>query len=170
MNALVLGGQSIKHKQWVRDVAVALKPHFEAVVYLDYMHWQTGEADIDLEYEIFQAANLAKSLGNYVIVAKSIGVIVAILAIARGVITPQKCVFAGFPLNVVESSLPEVASALKSLPPVTFIQNGADPLGSAGSVQAYLDSYLASGYNLKIILGNTHDYPDFNLLVELALR
>ena len=39
MNALILGGMSPQHKQWVQEVADVLRPRFDEVRLLDYLHW-----------------------------------------------------------------------------------------------------------------------------------
>jgi predicted alpha/beta-hydrolase family hydrolase len=168
MNVLVLGGMSPRHHEWVRGVAEALKPHMEEVVFLDYRHWQTGE-EMDIEYEITQTVALAARLGEYIVVAKSIGTVITTLATSRGMLSSQRCLFMGFPLSVVEQYLPEVAEALKDLPPTTFLHNEADPLGSSKAVQAYLGAHTPPHFDFKVLPGSTHDYVDFNLITQLAI-
>ncbi len=68
---------SQRHHEWVREVAAALRPEFEEVRLLDYKHWTEPETEMDLEYEVGQAAKLAEGLGGYIVVAKSIGTVVA---------------------------------------------------------------------------------------------
>jgi hypothetical protein len=137
------------------------------VSYLDYKHWATGE-QMDLEFEVVEAGRLAEGLGDYVVVAKSIGCVVATLATARGMIAPKKCVFLGFPLGVIHD-LPEVDTALLKLPPTTFVHNEFDTVGSAEEVKAYIAAHAPANYNLQTIPGNqTHDYTDFDTIVQLA--
>src|SRR5258706_12101649 len=100
MNALILGGESPRHYDWVRTVAEHLKPAFDKVVYLDYRHWSAGGGS-DIEYETAEVAKLTDDLGEYVIVAKSIGTVIATLGIASGTLKPARCVFLGLPLGLV---------------------------------------------------------------------
>lgn len=169
MNALILGGMSPRHKEWVREVAAELEPHFETVRFLDYKHWDTPDAEMDLEYEIAQAAKLAEELGEYVVVAKSIGMVVATLANARGTLKPQYCVFMGLPLKVVTAEIPEFGSALPKLPATHFLHNEHDPLGSADKVKAYIEAHEPKGYDLLVSPSDTHDYVDFKLITDLTL-
>ncbi len=162
---------SPRHKQWVRDVAEAVKPHFDEVRLLDYGHWETGDAMIDLESEIKRVADLAKDFGDYVVIAKSIGTAVAALAIARGLIAPKHCVFLGFPLDVT-AKLPQAAeltAAFKQLPPIAFVHNENDPVGSAEAVREYLLANTPADYTLTVTPGDTHDYVDFEQIIQLAL-
>lgn len=170
MNALILGGESPRHHAWVRVVAEALEPHYDKVAFLDYHHWQADGAEIDLEYELNAAAKLAGTLGDYIVVAKSIGTVIAILANARGRIAPHSCVFLGFPLRVVAGVRPEVAAGLKSLPRTVFVQNEQDPLGSAAAIQAYVEANPPARYKLQELPGDTHDYTDFKLIAQLAVN
>jgi hypothetical protein len=169
MNVLILGGMSPWHHDWVREVAAALEPHFDTVKFLDYRHWQTGTA-MDIEHEVAQAVSLAEDLGDYVLVAKSIGTAVGTLAISRGLLHPKHCVFMGFPLAGVVDELPEVADALPALPPTMFVHNEFDTVGAAEAVQKYLREHRPEPVLFITVPGNTtHDYTDYELLVKLAV-
>jgi len=168
MNALILGGMSPRHKAWVRQVAEVLQPYFDEVRPLDYRHWDAADTEMDLEYEISQADVLAKNFDEYVVVAKSIGTVLASFANARGLLAPQRCVFMGFPLKVAEAQFPEVANALPQLPPTVFLHNERDPLGSAAAVKQYVDAHAPKAYEFQVLPGDTHDYTDFDLIVQLA--
>jgi predicted alpha/beta-hydrolase family hydrolase len=168
MNVLILGGQSPRHQQWVRQVAETLEPHFDKVVFLDYRHWQTGAEDIDINYELNQVAERASRLDDYMIVAKSIGTVVTTLGVATKVLAPKKCVFLGFPLAVVESNLPELAAKLPNLPSTVFVQNRDDPLGSFEAVKKYVEANEPKNCEFKELSGSTHDYIDFDLITKFA--
>lgn len=167
MNVLILGGQSARHEAWVRQVQAALQPHFERAVILDYRHWREG-GDMDIAYEMAQAAQLAADLDEYVVVAKSIGTVVATLDIATGQLHPARCVFLGFPLRSVVQSMPAMQPAFASLPPVVFVQNEHDPLGDAAAVQPFVAASNAPAASFVTIPGSTHDYLDFALITRLA--
>jgi len=168
MNVFILGGMSPRHYEWVRQLAEALQPHFDEIRLLDYRHWEQQGAEMDLEYEITQAAALAKDFGEYLVVAKSIGTVLATLATARGLLAPQRCVFMGFPLKVVTADLSEVANALLQLPPTTFLHNEHDPLGSAEAVKTYVGAHAPAIYDFQTLPGDTHDYIDFDLIARVA--
>ena len=168
MNALILGGESPRHYEWVRTVAESLRPHFDKVVYLDYRHWTAGGSS-DIDYEIGQAALLAQELGEYIIVAKSMGTVVASLGTARGELHPLRCIFMGTPLGLVErvAGAPE---ATQKLPPTVFIQNEHDPDSSAEQVQAFVAERGNKQASCVVVPGDTHDYIDFALIDRIALQ
>ena len=149
-------------------MAEALRSHFSDVRLLDYRHWGQQDSQMDIEHEISQAVTLTEDFGEYVNDAKSIGTVIASLAIARGLLTPRGCLYMGFPLKVVEANLPETANALPTLPPTTFLHNEHDPLGSAEEVRVYVSAHAPRSYNLQVLSGNTHDYIDFNLIARVA--
>ncbi|HVX23998.1 MAG TPA: hypothetical protein VG992_01505 [Candidatus Saccharimonadales bacterium] len=166
MNMLILGGESQRHQVWVRELASALEPNADDLRILDYRHWQTNSPTIDVEYEIEQAARNAPD-EPYVVVAKSMGSVVTTLAVSRGLLKPDRCIFMGFPLAVVMANLPEVAAALPKLPPTDFLHNTADPLGSFQAVQAYITAHSPAHFTCCELPGDTHDYSDFNRIKQL---
>jgi predicted alpha/beta-hydrolase family hydrolase len=168
MNAVVLGGMSSRHREWVLQVAEALGPEYEIVRSLNYRHWEHPGSEMDIEYEIARLAELAQGLAEYVVVAKSIGTVVATIATMRGLLRPKRCLFMGFPLKVVMAELPEVASALPLLPLTTFLHNEHDPLGGAEAVLAYIVAHAPEAYTLQTLPGSTHDYVNFDLIKQLA--
>lgn len=166
MNTLILGGESPRHHEWVRNVAEAVQPHFDKVVYLDYRHWASG-GNSDIEYEIGQASQLAQELGKYIIIAKSMGTVVASVGTARGNLHPERCMFMGMPLGLVER-VTGASAAVYQLPPTVFIQNEHDPYSSAKQVQAFITSHGNKQASFVTVPGDTHDYVDFALIGRLA--
>jgi hypothetical protein len=167
MNVLILGGESPRHKAWVRQVAEAVASQFGTVAYLDYKHWDTGEPT-DIEHEIQAAANIAKDLGEYIVIAKSIGTVITTLGNARGVLHPKRCVFLGLPLGAARR-IDGVVPGMKLLPATVFIQNSHDPLGSADEVKSFISLYGNDSALCLATAGDTHDYADFTLIRDRAL-
>lgn len=168
MQALIFGGMSPRHQAWVREVSAALQSDFDEVRLLDYRHWDSQNSAMDMEYEIAEAVRLAEGLTDYVVVAKSIGSVLASLATARGLLVPRHCLFMGFPLRVVLEEFPETAKALPHLPPTIFLHNESDPLGTSEAVRAYVAEHAPRQYALQTLPGDTHDYVDFELIARLA--
>lgn len=167
MDVLILGGQSPRHQAWVRQVAEALRPHFDQVQFLDYRHWQE-DVPVDLEYEISQASYLAAELGEeYIIVAKSLGTMVTVHGNALGLLRPARCIFLGVPLKALDE-LADMPEGLKRLPPTVFVQNTHDPLGSFAEVKAYVVAHGNAQARCIETSGDTHDYIDFALIAEFA--
>ena len=170
MNALILPGMSPRHQEWVRQVAAVMQAHCDEVRWVEYAHWLNG-GEMDLEAEIMAANDKAVGLNDYVIIAKSIGTVMATLGIARGTLSPTRCVFMGFPLKVTHD-LPqadELAAALPGLPPTAFVHNQNDPIGSAEATREYIAVRAPADYEFIVTPGDTHTYVDFDQMVQLAL-
>ena len=168
MNILILGGNSPRHQQWVRDMAAALAPHYDEVRALDYRHWQTGETLADIDHEITAAGELVHDWDDYVVVAKSVGTVIATLAHARGALHASRYLLLGIPYDGIAGQTPEFDSALQTLTSLAVVQNQFDPYGSADMVRQRLDALgLASLELVEVPAVTTHDYTDTAQMREL---
>lgn len=170
MHVIVLGGQSLRQQDWVREVRETLESAGFPVVLHDYAHWLQGDEKIDFEKELALIAAFAAELDDtYLIVAKSIGCVLTAVGVARGLLNPKGCVLLGLPLKIAETSQ-EFATGLASLPMTIFVQKEHDPFGSYKAVRSFARP-IASPATLFIPLaGNDHNYTDFELLAALTLR
>lgn len=160
MDILLLGGQSPRHLEWSRALAEALESHGHHVARLVYANWLAGTRVIDIEAEVSAAAKLAGPLDRPVVVAKSIGTVIATLAIGRRLIQPAGEVFLGLPLEAFEND-PEAVGYLPKLPPVTVVQNEDDPFGSAEKAREFVSAHAPRQWRFETIPAvNTHDYVD----------
>lgn len=166
MNILILGGNSKHHYDWVRELAKALQTDKTRVVYLDYKHWQT-DGSLKIEDEINSAVALGDKLGEYIVVAKSVGTIITTLGVADGRLKPAGCLMLGTPLTVIKEYYPDFADKLTSLPRTVFLQNAQDPYGSAEMLEGYLEDKSPADYHVVTAPGDTHDYVDYDSIKEL---
>lgn len=167
MNVLILGGNSIRHKQWVRDAQAALAPYFDEVRFADYKHWETGDELADVPYEINAAHALVTGWDDYAVVGKSVGTIIAALGHAKGALKAKRYILLGIPYSGVAGTAPEFEPSLRTLPSTVVLQNTNDPYGSAGDVRARLDKLALPSLRLIETPGDTHDYLDFELIKNL---
>lgn len=162
MNVLILGGNSPRHYDWIRALGGYLENRGHAVTLHDYQHWTTGEpaADIDLELRLL-AAEIA-DMDDYVVIAKSIGTVIAALGVARGILRPTRCVLLGVPLDGIAGRTPEFLPSLAALPATVVMQNEHDPYGAASNVKAQVDAANMADMHFVTVFGDsTHDYGDF---------
>ena len=160
MNILILGGNSARHHQWIRELGTFLAKEGNSVVLHDYRHWATGEKSADVEYEAQQLKGVMSGTADYLVIAKSVGTVIATLAVAKGSIQPVGCIFLGVPYEGIAGATREFDPSLSSLPQTIVLQNEHDPLGSAELVK----NRLAHAQNITVISipGDTHDYLDFS--------
>lgn len=168
MNVLVLGGNSPHHYQWVRDVAHTLERKGHTVLLHDYKHWKTGAHMASILDEVADVSAQMSGRSGYVVIAKSIGTVIATLAIASGGLHPSRCILLGVPYKGIAGETKTFLPSLPALPRTVFIQNEHDPFGDAEGLDALLESSHPSTYDLVVMDGNsTHDYTDYELLEKM---
>jgi len=165
MNALLLPGNSPRHAEWVEHLKTAITPEFDTVKTQHYHHWKTGEEWADVEYELTMARENTVALEPYVIIAKSIGTVIATRGVAEDVLDPTKIILLGIPINggakieLIKEWLTEIAI------PIVIIQNMDDPLGSFADVKAAFDG-IGEHVSFVELPGETHDYVDFEAITR----
>jgi len=170
MQVILLGGQSPRHYEWVREVREALEFAGLPVVLHDYAHWLNGEHEINFEAELEALALVASDIDDdYVIVAKSIGCVLTAVALARGLIVPKACLFLGLPFKTASQNK-ELPTGFAELPITIFAQNEKDPLGSFEEVAVFARPLVPELTVFAALAGSTHDYADFELIAALTLK
>ncbi len=172
MDALILGGNSPHNREWVGQVKATLAPLFQTVATHDYAHWASAGSSIDFDHELRAVQREIRGLGDYVIFAKSAGVLLSLKGMSENIIRPEKVVFLGTPLNFVRQHALEhdFESWLKKVTePMLLIQNAHDPVASAGELDRYIKTVVSpSLITFSELPGETHDYADFPKLYELT--
>lgn len=166
MDALLLPGNSPRHAAWVQELKQALAPHFDRVEAQQYKHWQTAVGNTDVDYEIGVAQQTAERLNQYMVIAKSIGTVIAIKATANKNLQPEKLILLGVPLY---GGMPKdlFGAWLQHITvPIVFVQNTHDPLGSFSDVKSAFEN-TGSHVSFIELPGDTHSYVDFNAITKL---
>jgi len=166
MNALLLPGNSPRHSQWVEELKTAVAPQLQLVKTQHYHHWQTGGEMADIEYEINMAQSKVEKLNPYLIIAKSIGTVIAIKGIADKKLNPEKVILLGVPINggVSEEIFSKWLQRVNTQ--VVFVQNTNDPLGSFSDIYAaFKDKNNDSSF--VELSGKTHAYISFKDIANL---
>lgn len=163
MKLILLGGNSIKNKDWIEKVEEQMSPLFDETHIQYYEHWSTEGAQIDIDKEIKTLAKTLAEEDEYIIFAKSIGCIIALRTIKEHHIKPESYLFTGFPLNFsLEHKLP-IDQWVKNLDiDGIIIQNKDDPAGSSEKVDEFLIKNQVINYDMVELEGNTHDYENLD--------
>ena len=162
---LVLAGGSERNRAWGEGCVESYGAWFDSTFFLHYNHWATGEKNLDFPAELQKIKETIAGAGlegEWYIMAKSIGTVLAIKACAEGVVTPTACVFFGMPLNLVADSVFNGDFA-----PVTFLtmptlayHNDQDPTANYEFTTTTLAKY-APTVKVQTLSGDNHDYLDF---------
>jgi len=168
LNLLILPGNSARHKQWLRDAQTALAPFFDTILVLEYRHWESSDNKTNLEYEVNAAKELVSGWKEYVVLAKSIGTVIATVAHQEGKLAAESYVFLGLPLPLIKDDA-GFYPQLQALQNVIIFQNSHDPFGSSNAVGEYIASGKANMAVIEVP-GSTHDYVDFVTYASHLLR
>lgn len=169
MKVLILGGGSTRHQAWIRELGSFMTQKGHDIILHDYKHWSTGDEMANVDFEINAVQEQMKNETDYVIVAKSIGTVIATLGIAQGVFRPKRCIFLGVPYSGVVKTIPAFTQSLKSLPQTIIMQNSLDPTASATDIREKLASVDSSHIILVETPGDTHNYVDFEAIESLLV-
>lgn len=169
MNAVILPGNSLPHRQWASDLQIAVRDLFDAVNVHEYKHWTTGEEFIDLDHEAAVLPQTVQGLEPYVVFAKSAGVMLCLRSVHERSSAPSAGIFMGTPLFWAQQRGWDYdpwfkSSSLKSL----FIHNDLDPVTHADAVKQYLKKCGMRNYQLVIWKGDNHNYDDWPTIVHLT--
>lgn len=172
MQALLLGGQSKRHAEWVRAFTPVLTDAGFATAFVDYDNWTANSRSTDIEAELAVAARTVAGWDDYIVVAKSIGSVIATLGIGRQILQPRAALFLGFPLSALRE-LPhadEVRTAAAHLPRTVVVQNENDPFGTTVEVEAFFEAFGTADFRVDTVPGRAdHDYVDFPALAQTAV-
>ncbi|WP_293452710.1 hypothetical protein [Phenylobacterium sp.] len=139
-------------------VAALARPGDEARV-LDYAFWAGDFVNPDLDGE----ARLAAGWRPDVVVAKSIGCLVAAAACADHGLAPRACVLIGAPVNrLLAEARGDLLARHAARAPTLFIQQAEDPTGSLAEL-----ARLVPGQAVREASGADHLYADIPELVGL---
>lgn len=165
MNAYLLPGNSLRHREWVENFKRVVNHQFDTVTTQHYKHWQTGGSQADVAHEIDVASAAAQTLSPYTLIAKSIGTVIAINGTSGGALHPDKIILLGIPLNGSVDREVFTANLQRLSCPVTIIQNTSDPFGSFEEVHTAFENAPANVTFVEFE-GDTHDYLDFQAIAQ----
>lgn len=170
MNLILLPGNVASNRHWIEEVEQSLRPNFSSANIQFYRHWQTGDDLIDLDHELKELFDKTSKLSDYLIFAKSAGVVLSVKGICEGKIKPERCIFVGTPiLWAIEKGFDFDRWITSFSVPTLFIQRENDPAMPADKLKDYLNGKGVTNYKFVKIPGASHDYPDIEQLNEFVL-
>lgn len=162
MKIIILGGNAAHNRPWTQQLAdyIAKEAGYNAYAHY-YRHWQTRAKFIDIDYELQTLADSGILIGEYGIIAKSMGGLLTLKGIHTGLLKPAASLLLGFPLEIVRGIDLPAAAWIARLPEGTqFIQNSHDPLGPYTDVAGYLTAAGVVPRSIPKWQGATHEYTD----------
>lgn len=163
---LILPGNSPRNQAWGEAAADFFNGQFDEIYLQFYNHWETGEEVIDVPEEldkIIATVENTKEDDEWYICAKSVGSLVALIAVQEDIIRPVKCIFFGMPLDAAAEELfKDDWSALTdfSVPALVF-HNDNDPVANFAFTEEKIKT-VGQDLVFKKLAGDTHDYLDWS--------
>ena len=169
MDLFLLPGNHEGNAQWSQDVAAALGDKFNVHIQ-SYRHWSNGQPLINFDLELNRFVESTRDIGEYVMLGKSIGAILAIKGIHEGRIRPQKCVFVGMPIRRArhEFDLDQWLGRYRT--PTLFIQQTNDIAAPYAELEKFLKETMSGNYRLIEVPGDDHVYGNIELLKSHILN
>lgn len=157
MKVLGLPGRDHRTEQWLRQLLRDIDAGQSTVAH--YRHWDGGEPNVPHEVERLagQEADL--------IVAKSMGTLVATQAVAAGLVRPRLVVLIGVPIGHLTAATLEPFRTVGANIPVLFIQQTDDMTGKFAQVAEFAAGLEHS--SAVEVAGSDHQYEDIPQLVTI---
>lgn len=157
MDLILLSGNSPLTKDWIEKLEKKLAGQFDQAHIQYYDHWEDG-GSFRAGKEREKLVKTAKSMKEYVIVAKSVGVFLAMDTTLRGLISPSRCIFMG--------TTGRSASLLDAWEvPTLFIQETSDPFLSFDELSKEVIKKDNDDLILEEIPGTKHWYEKVDEIV-----
>lgn len=162
---LILPGNSSRNRTWGEECAEFFAEQFDEIYLQLYDHWETGEEWMDVVSETEKIANTVTGCdddGEWYVCAKSMGSVLALMAIQADVIEPEKCVFFGMPLDKAENKFfkGDWSSLIDYRVPTLVFHHNHDPVANCDFTAQKLME-LGQNITFRKLPGNNHDYIDF---------
>lgn len=166
MNIFVLPGNNPKTESWAANLLREFEAPNIKMSIQHYKHWDSDErqfVNINGEVERLQGREID------LLIAKSAGVMIGLLAYAKRIIAPQRLIFIGTPVigfREEKIDLRQLVSGLNV--PCLFIQQTNDKAGSCVNLREEISDI--SMVELVEIPGADHQYSDLKLLAKRIKR
>lgn len=172
MRILYLPGNTATHREWVDNLVKDTNTQLGKDV-LYYRHWDTGEQIINFDTELERLKELVKD-DEYIVVGKSAGCALGLMAYKQGVITVKRFVFLGFPYLWLENLGIDPKELLRNIDkPILFIQKPYDPviafddlknrIGEINNLFTFLE------YKREGEVNNNHGYDDTKYIGDIIV-
>ncbi|MCL5729979.1 MAG: hypothetical protein M1165_00210 [Candidatus Pacearchaeota archaeon] len=161
MEIILLSGNNANTKDWIENLSDSIKSFGRTHIQY-YKHWTDETPAINFDVESGILKNYLSNKKDYVIIAKSAGVVLALKSINEGNLHPKGCIFMGLPYSWTKNNRINILGLLNSYNiPTIFIQNNNDPLMSFDELFNLLSKIPNKDFRFVKFTGNTHDYCDF---------
>ena len=152
MDIIGLAGNDPATEAWMQSLVDALPTASAGSFVVRYGHWDDGS-----RYDIAREAAKLKAIAPDLVLAKSLGVMIALDAHAHRGFEPARAVFMGTPLRLFGDVESDRLRAFVKGVPTLLIQQRDDRTGTYAALEARLSERLA--VRMVEVPGHDHAYP-----------
>ena len=152
MDVIGLAGNNPATKAWMQSLLDALPTASPDSFVVHYGHWHDGS-----RYDVAREAARLHAATPDLVLAKSLGVVVALEANAQRGFVPARAVFMGTPLRLFGEDQYEALRAFVQVVPTLLIQQRDDSTGTHAALDASLPERGMA--RLVEVPGSDHAYP-----------
>ena len=162
MNIFALPGINQKTEKWAANLLQEFAADDRNMTVQHYGHWDGGgEQCLNFQGEVERLRGCEIDL----LVAKSLGVMIGLVACSRGIIAPEKMVLIGTPVTAFREQDIDLRQLVAGLTgPRLFIQQANDIVGSCASLRDAVSGI--ESVEIVEIPGDNHQYKDLKLLAR----
>lgn len=157
----------------MEKIAEKLKPQFSSYYIQSYEHWKNnGEPLMDFALESQKLKEYISTLSeDYIILAKSIGVLLALKTMHEGIIAPKRCYFLGTAVKLAKRlEYPLEVWISNYAVPTLFVQKNEDPACTVVELKELLVNKSVKNASLVTIPGTDHNYDDMELIEQAVIK
>ncbi len=160
MRVTALSGRRIETEAWMQSLLVAAQYPVAGII--RYRHWDT-DAEASVAFEATRLASQSPQL----VIAKSLGTVIAATAYTLHQFRPAFAVLIGTPYAALEGNEVQFLRHFAASVDTLFIQQAQDPGGSADRLVAALQ---VNRSEVVEVPGNDHLYTDTTALASILGR
>ena len=153
MNVIGLAGNDPATEAWMQSLLDALPDASPGSFVAHYRHWDDGS-----RYDVAREAATLHAASPDLVLAKSLGVVIALFANAHGGFAPAQAVFMGTPLRLFGEDQWDALRDFVQAVPTLLIQQRDDGTGSFATLDAGLPERGMA--RLVEVPGSDHAYPE----------
>jgi hypothetical protein len=173
MKIIILSGENKKYnKVWTQKISEALQGTFENIDSFHYHYWDNQDLNkIKIDEELKLLSNMIQEEEEYIICAKTTGVLIALKGMYERLLEPQKCIFIGMPIIWARLNNFEIDKWLSEHynTEMLIIQKDKDPSMYYEELKEYLMQKEILNTQIIKISGNDMYYEDYETLPNLIL-
>lgn len=171
MKIVLMPGLDKKNSDWLAHAECSLLPDFRQKQAIRYAHWEEKNVTLNPKRELQRLVRQCGNGSNTLLIAKSIGILLALVANCNRTFRPDAAIFLGTPVSqnhigFLNADFSDLVA--KTDFPILFIQQLSDRFCSYRRLKTILARCPKWNILIEPITGEDHLYDQFDEIGTLA--